>query len=89
MALPKTGFRPSINGENTRKAVGCCPMGSLANLYRQAATIAAKILEGAKPSDLPVEQPTKFELVVNTRTAASLGIVVLQDLLLRSDVVID
>jgi putative ABC transport system substrate-binding protein len=62
---------------------------SLANLYRQAANIAAKILKGAKPSDLPVEQPTKFELVVNAKTAASLGIVVPQDLLLRSDLVID
>jgi len=62
---------------------------SLASLYRQAASIAAKILRGAKPSDLPVEQPTKFELVVNAKTAASLGIVVPQDLLLRSDLVID
>jgi putative ABC transport system substrate-binding protein len=62
---------------------------SLANLYRQAGSIAAKILKGVKPSDLPVEQPTKFELVVNAKTAASLGIEVPPDVLLRADLVID
>jgi putative ABC transport system substrate-binding protein len=62
---------------------------SLANLYRQAGSIAAKILKGVKPSDLPVEQPTKFELVVNAKIAASLGIVVPPDVLLRADLVID
>jgi len=62
---------------------------SLAELWRQAATIAAKILKGAKPSDLPVEQPTKFEMIVNAKTAASLGITIPPDVLLRSDVVID
>jgi putative ABC transport system substrate-binding protein len=62
---------------------------SLANLYRQAGSIAAKILKGVKPADLPVEQPTKFELVVNAKIAASLGIVVPPDVLLRADLVID
>ena len=47
---------------------------SLVQLWRQAGTIAAKLLKGAKPADMPVEQPTKFELVVNTRTAKAIGI---------------
>ena len=62
---------------------------SLAELWRQAAIIAVKVLKGAKPSDLPVEQPTKFEMIVNAKTAASLGITIPPDVLLRSDVVID
>ncbi len=62
---------------------------SLAELWRQTAIIAAKVLKGAKPSELPVEQPTKFEMVLNAKTAASLGIVVPPDVLLRSDLVID
>jgi putative ABC transport system substrate-binding protein len=62
---------------------------SLAELWRQVAIIAVKILKGAKPNDLPVEQPTKFEMIVNAKTAASLGIAIPPDVLLRSDVVID
>jgi putative ABC transport system substrate-binding protein len=62
---------------------------SLAELWRQAAIIAVKILKGAKPSDLPVEQPTKFEMIVNAKTATSLGITIPPDVLLRSDLVID
>jgi len=72
------------------EAGGLIPYGpSLAELWRQAAVIAAKILKGAKASELPVEQPTKFEMVVNARTASSLGIVIPPDVLLRSDLVID
>jgi putative tryptophan/tyrosine transport system substrate-binding protein len=62
---------------------------SLAELWRQVAIIVVKILKGAKPTDLPVEQPTKFEMIVNAKTAASLGIAIPPDVLLRSDVVID
>ena len=62
---------------------------SLAHMWRQAGTIAAKLLKGAKPADLPVEQPTKFELVINSRTAKSLGINLAPSLLIRADEVID
>ena len=62
---------------------------SLVQLWRQAGTIAAKLLKGAKPADMPVEQPTKFELVVNTRTAKAIGINLSPSLLVRADEVVD
>ena len=89
--LAATRRLPSISGQPDHAAAGGLMTYSTDFLdqQRRAATFVDKILKGAKPADLPVAQPTKFELVINLRTAKAIGLTIPPSLVQRADQIID
>lgn len=87
--FPLMGFSPAWTQAGALLSYGAA-VGTDANLvpYRQAASYVAKILRGARPADLPIQQPTKFELVINQRVAKGLGLTVPQSVLLQADEIV-
>jgi putative ABC transport system substrate-binding protein len=82
---------PAVYGQRTFTEAGglMSYAADLADIWRRAATFVDKIMKGAKPADLPVEQPTKFDLVINLKTAKALGLTIPPSLLQRADQVIE
>jgi len=90
VSLSAESHLPTIYGNRTFTEAGglMSYQGSFVTMYRRAASVVDKILKGAKPSDIPVEQPTQIELVINLKTAKALGLTIPQSLLQRADEVI-
>ena len=82
---------PTIAGFRLYADTGCLLSYGVdsADMFRGAATYVDRVLRGAKPADLPVQLPTKFELVVNLKTAEALGLTIPESFLLRADKVIE
>src|SRR5262249_32836604 len=81
---------PSIGAREYAEAGGLIGYGvNILALYRRAAYFVDRILKGAKPADLPIEQPTKFALIVNLKTARTLGLAISETFLVRAEEVME
>jgi putative tryptophan/tyrosine transport system substrate-binding protein len=87
--LPRGFQRYTVSGNTSKREVLISYGPNYPDLYRRAADYVDKLLRGAKPGDVPVEQPTKFDFVINLTTAKALGLTIPESFLLRADEVIE